>query len=138
PDLPVLAITEPARAAFLSGPVAVRGTATAGTGALNALSIDDADVQLDRAGAFEHVATPPPGLFLIGSRLDDNLGERAVDARAVHVGAVHAPGALIAGAVYVELSRELLDDDDPAPDDVAAVVERVVTDPTFGDALVGQ
>ncbi len=138
PVLPVLMVTEPARAAWSTGPVNVLGSTVAGTGALDSLTVHDVPLSLDATGGFESIIDPPPGIVLVSSRLNDALGERAVDARAVHVGPVRPPGDAIEGAVYLELGRELLDDNDPAPDDVAAVLERLLTDSAFADGLAGQ
>lgn len=138
PDLPELRLTSPERAAFLPGAVQVSGSATAGTGALAELTVDDAPVPLEASGGFSTTITPPPGLFLLGSRVVDDIGERAVDGRAVHVGPVHPPGASLPGAILVELGPPLLDDDDADPDDFAAVAARLVEDPAFSAPLVGR
>jgi hypothetical protein len=133
----VLRVTEPARAGWSTGSVTVRGSTQAGTGALDSLTVHDVSLSLDATGGFESLIEPPLGILLMSSRLNDALGERAVDARAVHVGPIRPPGDAIEGAAYLELGRQLLDDDDPEPDDISGVLQRLLTDSSFSQSLVG-
>lgn len=137
PDLPVLQITSPERGAWVANPVVVEGVGVAGTGALTSLEIDDVPVRLEADGSFRHVVEAPPGLLILGSRLEDDLGERAVDGRTVMVGPVNEPDTVIPRAVGMQLGPELLDDDDPDVDDLASVSEILIEDPAFSEPFVG-
>ncbi len=138
PVLPGLEITEPARAAWSAGAFTVAGQGTPGDAALTELTIDDQDVPLDGSGAFSTTLDPPAGIALIGARLKDAEGERAVDGRSVHVGPVNPPGATIERAVGIQLTDVFLDDDNPDIDDIAGLLEAVMTHPDFGDLVAGQ
>jgi len=137
PDLPLLEVTEPARGAFLPGPVTVRGSAVPGTGTLSSLEANDLAVDWDDQGGFEEILDPGPGLLILGVRLEDDLGERAVDGRAVQVGPVYSPGAVVPRAIGLQLGPEVLDDDAADIDDLARIAELAVEDPEFSAAFVG-
>lgn len=138
PDLPVLVVDAPARGAFLAGSVTVSGHVDAGTGTPNVLRLNDEDIDFLDGAAFSVDREPAPGLYLVGTRVEDDLGERAVDGRAVHVGPTRAPGEWIDDAMIVDIGRPLLDDDEPDVDDFATITERLVADPSFTSGLIGQ
>lgn len=138
PVLPVLVVEAPARAAFVGGgPVELRGQGIAGDAPLSALTVNGAAVPLGADGRFSVVLDPAPGLLVLGARLEDSAGERAVDGRAVLHGEVRAPGEAIPGAAWVQLGPTVLDDDAPDRDDLAGIAEAVLGDPSLADALVG-
>ncbi len=137
PVLPTLEITAPARGSFHASTVRVEGTVSAGTGTLASLVVDESSVGWDARGAFESTLSPAPGLVLLGARLEDDLGERAVDGRAVQVGPTHAPGAMLTEVIGIQIGQALLDDDDDDLDDLAGITQAILTDASFGDALVG-
>lgn len=135
--VPELAVMGPERGAFASGEVTVWGTTTTGTGALQTLTVNDELVALDDDGDWSHTFTPPPGLLLIGARLEDDLGQRAVDGRAVQVGATHPYDSVIQRSVGFQLGPEVLDDDDPDLDDLASIGASLASDPSVAEAFVG-
>jgi len=137
PDLPVLLVNEPARGSFHTTSVRVAGEVVKGTGDIESLEVNDQPVSWTDAGAFETTLTPGPGMLLIGTRVEDSMGERAVDGRAVQVGPVYRPGDLVEDALGVQLGPELLDDDAPDLDDMASITEAIIEDPSFEQAMVG-
>jgi hypothetical protein len=137
PDLPVLTVNEPARGSFHPSSVRVSGEVVPGTGTINSLEVNDEAVSWTEQGAFDTTLSPAPGMLLIGTRVEDDIGERAVDGRAVQVGPVHVPGAVIEDAIGVQLGPEMLDDDAPDLDDMASITEAIIEDPSFEQAMVG-
>ena len=134
-DLPVLAVDTPERAWFSGGSsVGYSGTAQGGTWDLTELRLNGENIQLNGSGRFSHSLTAETGLLILAARLEDEGGERAVDARSVYHGPLHEPGAMIEGGVRLQVSPELLDDDDPDLDDLASIAELTLTD----DTLLGQ
>jgi len=132
---PTLAVDSPARGAFFADTVVFSGQALAGDGALDALTLNNDAIALDTDGRFSVALTPPPGLLVLGSRLTAADGGRAVDGRAVQVGPVRPPGDRVPRAVRVELGRAFLDNDTPANDDLASVIQVMLRDPSFGAQL---
>ncbi len=138
--LPVLTITSPERGAFVTSgsAVLVAGRAQAGTHALESLEINDLDVALEDDGSFSYTFTPDAGINVIGVRVEDVGGERAVDGRSVYAQATHDNGATLDGAVRMQLGPDVLDDDSPDLDDLSAILEVVLLDPAVTDVLVGE
>lgn len=138
PDLPVLTVQSPARGSFHPETVRLAGEVAPGDGKLVSLTLNDGAIAFEGEGRFDHELDPEHGMLLLGLRAEDDLGERAVDGRAVQVGPVHAPGRTIDDAMWLQLGPELLDDDAGDLDDMAAISEALLADPSFTDALVGQ
>ncbi|MBW2255380.1 MAG: hypothetical protein JRI25_12395, partial [Deltaproteobacteria bacterium] len=137
PDLPVLTVHEPARGSFHASSVRVSGEVVPGTGTINSLEINDEAIPWTEQGAFETTLSPDPGMLLIGTRVEDDIGERAVDGRAVQVGPVHPPGKVVEDALGVQLGPEMLDDNAPDLDDMASITEAIIEDPAFEESMVG-
>ena len=144
PVLPTLTVTTPERGAFVAeGALEVAGQAVAGDAALSTLTLNDAEVALDGGGqpgaraTFATTLATEPGINILGFRVDDAAGERAIDGRAVYAGPLLDPGATVEGGMRMQIGPELLDDDDPDLDDVAAIVEVVLGDPAIASAMVG-
>ncbi len=136
--LPTLSVTAPQRGAFHPGlELQVSGQAAPGDAALETLWVDEVEVPLDADGQFATTLVGPPGLLLVGARVEDEDGERATDGRAVQIGDTHPPGATLQRAAWVQLGPSLLDDDDDDLDDLAALGQAALTDTAFTDALVG-
>jgi len=137
--VPTLATAAPARAAFLgTSGVSLRGAAGAGSAALDRLELNGEAVALDGEGGFDLALSPQPGLNILGLRVEDVDGERAVDGRAFIWGETHDPGASIPAAVRLLLGPDLLDDDSADLDDAATLTELVLLDPSLADAFVGE
>lgn len=138
--LPVLEITSPERGAFVArgSAVQVSGRAIAGTHPLESLEINDELVPLEDDGSFSWTFTPIAGVNVIGLRVEDTGGERAVDGRSVYAEATHANGATIDAAVRMQLGPEVLDDNASDLDDIASVLALVLLDPSVTDILVGE
>lgn len=137
PDLPRLQVDWPPRASFQPSELRVSGKVTAGDGALVSLVVNDEAVPFGADGEFEAEPYAEPGIAIIGVRVEDDLGERAVDGRAVQVGPTRAPGLVIEDAIALQLGPEALDDDEADLDDFASIFEAVVEDPSFSQAIVG-
>jgi hypothetical protein len=137
-ELPTLEVSSPERAIFVGeDSVLLAGQATAGTAPLTSLTLNDEPIDLAADGSFSHRFTPEPGIAILGLRLEDEGGERAVDGRAVYAGPTHDPGAWLPDALKLELGPELLDDDSPDVDDLAAIVELVLEDGALMDSIIG-
>ena len=137
PVLPTFEILQPERGTFQETPGLIIGQAFDGDAAVSAVSVNGVDVPFNGEGYFEGNVPDVRGIALIGTRVQDENGERAVDGRSVHVGPVNPAGTVINDAVGVHLSYELLDDDSPDLDDMAGLGEAVVTDPSFGSFIAG-
>ena len=138
-DLPVLAVDGPDRSWFSGGStVGYSGTAQAGTWDLTELRLNGETIDLDGSGRFTHDWTAEPGLLILAARLEDEGGERALDARSVYHGPLHAPGAMIEGGVRLQVAPELLDDNDPDLDDLASIAELTMSDDALLGELVGE
>ena len=137
--LPTLEVVGPLRGSFWpSGSrVLVQGTVTAGTHPLSALTINGQPVTWDEEGWFSAEINATPGINLLGVRLEDHGGERAVDGRSFHYAGDHELGATVEDAVWMRLGPTLLDDDEATPDDLAAIAERLVEDPSIADSFLG-
>lgn len=130
-ELPTLELTTPGRAAFLGErSVTVSGQAQAGTHALESLTISDQDVTLSPAGAFEASWSPVVGINILGARLEDVGGERAVDGRAFVWGPVHDPGARLDSAMRLLLGPDL--------SELSDIIELVLADSSIASDFVGQ
>jgi len=137
PVIPVLDVTSPARGSFQDGPVTVAGEVTWGTGKPTALTVNGADVPLGDVGSFSVDIDPDPGMLILGTRVEDDLGERAVDGRAMQVGPTHRPGAMLTDAIALQIGPSMPDDGTPTLDDIAGVTEAILDEPSFTDSLVG-
>ncbi len=138
--LPTLRVDSPARAAFVPGSaqtLTVSGQATAGTHDLDRLFYGEQEIPLDAQGGFSFEIRPTPGINLLGLRVEDTAGERAVTGQSFHYAGDHAPDALIRDAVHLRVGPELLDDDSDDLDDIAAILEVVIEDPGLADSVVG-
>ena len=110
----------------------------AGTWDPTELRLNGETIELDGSGRFTHDWTAEPGLLILAARLEDEGGERAVDARSVYHGPLHAPGAMIEGGVRLQVAPELLDDNDPDLDDLASIAELTMSDDALLGELVGE
>ena len=115
----------------------IRGRSHPGTGALHAVTVAGDEVSLADDGSFSHTVVPRPGVNLLGLRLEDDEGGRAVDVRSFFSGDHAPPGTVLSGAAFAFLRDDYLDDDgeDDELDDVARVLEVLLTDPSFLAAL---
>ncbi len=129
--LPQLRIDSPARGAFMgSRDVTIQGKVTTGSSPLASLEIDEQDLQWGANGILAAPWTPEPGLNLLGARLEDEDGERAVDGRAFIWGPVHEPAATIAGALRLLLGPDL--------SELSDLVELVLSDDSLAGEFIGQ
>ncbi len=89
-------------------PFRVYGRAIAGSAALQKLTLDRKPVPLTASGGFAVTLPSAAGARIVGLRVEDKAGGRAVDARTVLMGPVHAPGARLKRAIGIHLSNEVL------------------------------
>jgi hypothetical protein len=137
-QLPVLVVTNPERGAFLPpGEVRIRGQATKGEAALKSLVANGIDINLEANGEFAQVLPVQIGLNLLGSRLEDLAGKRAVDGRSFYWGDSYFPGEFVEQGLRMRLGPELLDDNNPDINDAATLVEMAATDPDLADLIIG-
>ena len=134
---PRLRVDAPLHGLWAPGAVAVtvEGQVVAGTSALSSLTLAGADIPFDADGRFSMEIPAQPGVNLVGLRVEDEDGGRAVDGRAFFHGEHHPPGTLLPGAAYAFLRADFLDDDEDDLDDVARLVEVLLADPAFLAAL---
>ena len=138
-ELPRLAVERPARASFdTSGSGTVSGQVAPGTAPISVVRINGQEVPTEPDGSFSQDLDWIPGIQIIGVRVEDEDGERAVDGRAVQTGLVHGPGQWITGGMRLEIDTDILDDDDPEIDDIAALLEAALEDPAMLDLAIGQ
>ena len=132
PQPPKLFDVGPPRGAwFMPGePVTITGTVTATTGAISSIEVQGQTLETT-GPTFSATVPAPPGINLVSIRVETEDGERTVDGRAFFTGDVHPVGQLLKPAVWVHLSPEFLDDDDPDLDDAAALTEMLVSDPSI-------
>jgi hypothetical protein len=136
--LPVLSVDYPPRGAFqLAGSGTVQGTVQAGSAALTTVTVNGKQAAMADDGSFTIEIPLEPGIQLIGIRAEDAAGQRAVDGRAVYAGPVNQSGDWLSGALRFEIDSDILDDDDPEPDDIAALLEVLLEDPALLDLIVG-
>ena len=136
PTPPRLSGVLPARGAWfaLGDSVMVSGTVAATTAPIESVAVGGTEAE--RSGAsFATTVEPVPGINLVGVRVESSDGERTVDGRAFFYGQVHPVGETIENALYMHLSPEFLDDDDPDPDDIAGVTEQIMSSPGALDGL---
>jgi hypothetical protein len=133
---PTFASVTPARAAWVpvESAVAISGELEPGTAAVDSVTVSKQVATL--AGAhFDTSLTPRPGINLVSLRAEASDGGRAVDGRAFHAGPLRPAGDFVPSAVGVHWSPAFLDDNAPDKDDLAAVVEALLTDPAVLGAL---
>ncbi len=136
--IPALTVEFPQRGAFESaGSGAVRGRVDAGQASIESFTINGEGFSVEGTGRFEAESGWTPGIQILSTRVETSNGERAVDGRAFHAGPVHEPGAWISGAIRMEIDGDVLDDDDPDPDDIAGLLELALEDRTLLEDFVG-
>lgn len=128
--LPTLRIDSPPRASFMGQQdVLLQGEVTTGSAELDTLVISDTDVTWGPTGMVSQTWTPQPGLNLLGARLEDIDGERAVDGRAFIWGPVHQIGASLPSSLRLLLGPDL--------SELSGIVELVMADSSLADDYVG-
>lgn len=136
-DLPQLRINSPERASFdTSGSGKIEGQVAPGSAPISQVLVDGSPVGTEADGSFSKNVDWTPGIQIISARVEDEGGERAVDGRAIQAGPVNAPGAWLTGALLLEIDTDILDDDDPELDDIAALLEAALEDPSTLDLVV--
>jgi len=136
--LPALNVEHPVRASFDNrGSGTVRGSVHTGAGSIDAFTVNREDFEVENTGRFEADMPWTPGIQILSTRVEGSNGERAVDGRAFHAGPVNAPESWIAGAIRMEVGAEILDDDDPEPDDLAGLLELAFEDESLLDGIIG-
>jgi len=137
-EVPVLTVSSPARGAFVgTDPVTVEGHVSEGSAPISSVTVGDMSAIVEADGAFSATLNPSPGLHIVNLRATAEDAGRAVDGRAFIAGPVHDPGDTIEGGVQLQLSPELLDDDDPDVDDVATLAEMLLEDPSITSSFEG-
>jgi hypothetical protein len=137
-DLPRLKVESPERGSFdTSGAGKIAGQVGPGTAPISVVKINGQEVPTEPDGSFSQEYDWSPGIQIIGVRVEDEDGERAVDGRAIQAGPVYGPGQWVTGALRIEIDTDILDDDDPEIDDIAALLEAALEDPSMLDLVVG-
>jgi hypothetical protein len=138
-DLPLLKVEYPARASFdTSSGGKISGQVAPGSAPISQVLVNGKPVPTENDGSFSKDMTWTPGIQIIGVRVEDEGGERAVDGRSFQAGPVNGPGAWLPGALRLEVNTDILDDDDPEIDDIAALIEAALEDPSTLDLMVGR
>ena len=136
-DLPLLRVEQPERASFdtsAGGPIT--GQVASGTSPIAKVLVNGEVVGTERDGSFSQQVTWEPGIQLIGVRVEDEGGERAVDGRAIQAGPVNGPGQWLPGALRLEVDASILDDDDAEIDDIAALLQAALEDSSTLDMVL--
>jgi hypothetical protein len=109
-----------------------------GSAPISQVLVNGEPVATEHDGSFSKEMSWTPGLQIIGVRVEDEGGERAVDGRSFQAGPVNGPGAWLPGALRIEINTDILDDDDPEIDDIAAMIEAALEDPSTMALVVGR
>jgi hypothetical protein len=137
-DLPILSVAHPPRASFQgTGSGVVSGKVERGSADVLNVMVNGEDADLAADGSYTLDVPYAAGIQLIGVRAEDADGQRAVDGRSVYAGPVNPPGELLTSALRFEIDSDILDDDDDEPDDIAALLEVVLNDPSLIELAVG-
>ncbi len=139
-DNPLMVIRTPEHGSFTGekDQVSVTGTLTKGSAPLTTLNINGQTVAIQAGGGdFDAKIPMNPGVNVIGLRVDAGDGGRAVDGRAVYAGPVWDAGEHLTDAMKLQLGPDVLDDDEPDLDDLAALAETLLSDPAMEEAFVG-
>ena len=138
-QLPVLQITNPARAAFLPpGEVQVQGQVIAGDADIDTLVSKGIEINPEPTGEFSQTLPLDVGLNILGTRVEDVAGKRAVDGRGFYWGPSYSPGEYVKKGLRIRIGPELLDDNDPDLDDIASLAELLATDSSIYDLIIGE
>ena len=138
--VPQMVITAPDRGAFTGSgdSIEVAGKVTQGSAPFTKLTVNGQNIDISaKGGDFDGKIPVIPGINLIGTRVDASDGGRAVDGRAVMAGDTWDPAEPLGSTVKMQLGPDALDDDRPDVDDLAAVAEAVMADPTLLRSFVG-
>lgn len=128
--LPTLNFDSPARAAFMGQrDVLLQGQVTTGSAELDTLVVSDRDVAWGPTGMISQALSPEPGLNILGARLEDIDGERAVDGRSFMWGPTHQVGASLPSSLRLLLGPDL--------SELAALVDLVLSDSSLADDFIG-
>ena len=137
-QLPLLTVTAPERGAFYgTDEVRIQGSAIPGSADLSSLVANGIEINLEAGGEFAQILPTETGLNLIGTRLEDFAGKRAVDGRAFYWGESYFPGDFVEKGLRMRLGPDLLDDNDEELDDAASLIELAASDPALADLIVG-
>ncbi len=138
PVLPQIHVDRPARATFqpAGAEVSIEGTCIAGDAPLDVFTINDTEVPLDGDGSFAYLYPAVDGLNVVSLRVEDTDGERATGAMGFVYGPTAGPAQTLTDVAAIHASDELLDDDDPDLDDIAALVEGMLDDPSTFSGLL--
>jgi hypothetical protein len=138
PVLPQIHVDKPARATFqpAGAEVEIAGHCIAGDAPLETFTINDESIALSGDGAFSHVHASVDGLNVLSMRVEDTDGERATEAMAYLYGPTAGPAQTLTDVAVIHASDDLLDDDDPDLDDIAALVEGMLDDPSTFSGLL--
>jgi len=138
-ELPLLKVEGPHRAMFDTSPGGViSGQVASGSAPISAVTVNGQTVQTGNDGSFSKSVDWTPGIQIIGVRVEDEDGERAVDGRAIQAGPVNGPGQWVEGGLRLEIDTQILDDDDDEIDDIAALLEAALEDPSLAELVVGE
>ena len=137
-QLPMLSVQSPERGAFYNDDeLRIRGIAKAGDANLDTLIANGIEINLEASGEFAQVLPTEIGLNLLGARLEDLAGKRAVDGRSFYWGDAYYPGEVVEEGMRMLLGPEILDDNDSDLDDAASLIEMAAADEAITDLVVG-
>jgi hypothetical protein len=128
--LPILRIDSPARATFLGQrEVVLQGQVTTGSAELDTLVVSETDVAWGPTGMINTGWSPAEGLNILGARLEDIDGERAVDGRAFIWGPTHATGTTLPSSLRLLLGPDL--------SQISHIIELVLADSSLASDYIG-
>jgi hypothetical protein len=139
-EVPALTIRSPRRGAFVGDDeqLAIEGSVKRGSARIQSLVVNGQTVSIaSEGGEFSGSIPLSPGVNVIGARVEATDGGRAVDGRAVMAGDTWDVHASLSKTMKIQLGPELLDDDKRDHDDMAALAEAIMADPSMAEAFVG-
>ncbi|MCP4808589.1 MAG: hypothetical protein GY913_35315 [Proteobacteria bacterium] len=137
--LPRVQVENPARGLFSSAgdSVMVSGTVTQGSAPIERVLLNGEEIPVEADGRFAAALDPTPGINVIGVRVEDTGGERAVAGLSFHYAGERRSGTVVPDAVFMKIGPTLLDDDQADLDDVASIIELLVDDPSLTGSVIG-
>jgi len=135
---PSLSITSPSRGEFaVYNDLAISGSTEEGSAAISRLLINQSEVALIN-GDFAYSQEASAGINVLNFRLEAEDGERVVDSLGIYKGPFHPIDEPVEAGIRLQIGQELLDDNDPDLDDLAAIAENMLNSLDLESMFVGE
>jgi|GEM_PF-2623618 len=138
PIPPTIVLDSPTAGTFVNtSTVTVSGQVIEGSSPVTTLEYNGEKLDFDANGNFSTTISVEDGINLIELLATDRNEEQGVEGIGFHGGDVREPGQLLESAGMLFLGQNVLDDDDPEPDDLAGIAELLLSGDTLAGSLVG-